>query len=105
MHVIGSAISEILCYDSFAPQVQKSDIVLQLLITCVTCDLLQDAVAVWNDLFSSEAPPIVIVGHSMGGAVAVRCAASQVSKLLCICSFLISYLMLTAVHLRADCSG
>jgi len=25
-----------------------------------------------------EQPPIVLVGHSMGGAVAVRCAASKV---------------------------
>ena len=27
---------------------------------------------------SVEQPPIVLVGHSMGGAVAVKCAASKV---------------------------
>ena len=38
----------------------------------------QDAVAIWRRVLSVEQPPIVLVGHSMGGAVAVRCAASKV---------------------------
>ena len=39
---------------------------------------LQDAIAVWRELYHVERPPIVLVGHSMGGAIAVRCAASKV---------------------------
>lgn len=36
-----------------------------------------DAIAVWRRVLSVEQPSIVLVGHSMGGAVAVRCAASK----------------------------
>ncbi|DBA73372.1 TPA: hypothetical protein ACH3X1_011416 [Trebouxia sp. C0004] len=39
--------------------------------------LVLDAIAVWRRVLSVEHPPIVLVGHSMGGAVAVRCAASK----------------------------
>lgn len=40
---------------------------------------LQDAIGVWAELYGEEQPPIVLVGHSMGGAVAVRCAATKVN--------------------------
>lgn len=40
---------------------------------------LQDAIAVWAQLHGEEQPPVVLVGHSMGGAVAVRCAATKVN--------------------------
>ena len=43
--------------------------------------VMQDAVAVWKALYAEERPPIVLVGHSMGGAVAVRTAATKVSDL------------------------
>ncbi|DBA69992.1 TPA: hypothetical protein ACH3X2_012343 [Trebouxia sp. C0005] len=39
--------------------------------------LVLDAIAVWRRILSVEQPPLVLVGHSMGGAVAVRCAASK----------------------------
>lgn len=39
--------------------------------------LVHDANAVWSKLFSQQQPPVVLVGHSMGGAVAVRCAACK----------------------------
>lgn len=35
--------------------------------------------AVWGVLFGEEKPPIVAVGHSMGGAVAVHMAALKAS--------------------------
>ena len=38
--------------------------------------LAGDAGAVWQAIFGAEAPPTVVVGHSMGGAVAVRLCAS-----------------------------
>ncbi|KAK9838122.1 hypothetical protein WJX81_002596 [Elliptochloris bilobata] len=37
--------------------------------------LVQDAAAVWAALYGEERAPTVLVGHSMGGAVAVRLAA------------------------------
>lgn len=40
---------------------------------------LQDSVAVWAELYREEQPPIILVGHSMGGAVAVKCAATKVT--------------------------
>ena len=48
-------------------------------LCCLDTYVVQDALAVWKHLFDTERPPVVIVGHSMGGAVAVRCAASKVS--------------------------
>ena len=40
---------------------------------------MQDVIAVWKALFAEEKPPVVLVGHSMGGAIAVRTAATKVS--------------------------
>ncbi|KAK9801971.1 hypothetical protein WJX73_003978 [Symbiochloris irregularis] len=40
--------------------------------------LVQDAIAVWRTLYGEERPPTVVVGHSMGGAVAVHAALSKV---------------------------
>ena len=45
--------------------------------------LAQDATAAWQHLFGAEAPPTVLLGHSMGGAVAVRAAASKVCLMFC----------------------
>nr|CAG4637842.1 EOG090X07NZ [Chydorus sphaericus] len=36
-----------------------------------------DVVAVIKQIFGSEVPPIILVGHSMGGAIAVHTAASE----------------------------
>ncbi len=44
--------------------------------------LAQDATVAWQQLFGVEAPPTVLLGHSMGGAVAVRAAASKVCLML-----------------------
>ena len=44
--------------------------------------LAQDATAAWQQLFGAEAPATVLLGHSMGGAVAVRAAASKVCLML-----------------------
>ena len=38
----------------------------------------------WAELYGEELPPIVLVGHSMGGAVAVRCAATKVNLVILI---------------------
>ena len=40
---------------------------------------LQDAVAVWRAVVGEEKPPTVLVGHSMGGAIATWAASRQVS--------------------------
>ena len=37
---------------------------------------MQDAVAEWTALAGASPPPMVLLGHSMGGAVAVHAAAS-----------------------------
>lgn len=39
---------------------------------------LQDVLALWEERFSDEAAAVILVGHSMGGAVAARIAATQV---------------------------
>lgn len=39
---------------------------------------MQDATAVWQALYGEERPPTVVLGHSMGGAVAVHAALSKV---------------------------
>lgn len=39
--------------------------------------LVQDVVNVWSVLNGEERPPLVILGHSMGGAVAVRAVAGN----------------------------
>lgn len=39
--------------------------------------LVQDVVNVWSVLNGEERPPLVIMGHSMGGAVAVRAVAGN----------------------------
>ncbi len=39
----------------------------------------QDMAALWHALFGVEQAPTVLVGHSMGGAIAVRTAALKVS--------------------------
>lgn len=54
-----------------------ADAALEESIYC--CITLQDAVAVWKTLYAEEKPPLVLVGHSMGGAIAVRTAATKVS--------------------------
>jgi hypothetical protein len=41
---------------------------------------LQDAVAVWEALLGEEKLPTVIVGHSMGGAIATWAASLQVGR-------------------------
>ena len=33
--------------------------------------LREDVVALWREMFAKEAPPTVLVGHSVGGAIAV----------------------------------
>lgn len=38
----------------------------------------QDVVEVWEAAFGEEQPATMLVGHSMGGAIAVRAAALQV---------------------------
>ena len=43
--------------------------------------LAADATAVWLALHGAEAPPTVVAGHSMGGAVAVRLCASAPPEL------------------------
>lgn len=43
---------------------------------------VQDAVAVWQAVLGHEQPPTVIVGHSMGGAIATRAAGLQVWRML-----------------------
>ena len=49
--------------------------------------LVADVVAVWQAAFGPEAAPTVLLGHSMGGAIAVRAAASKVlsaiSQMIC----------------------
>ena len=40
--------------------------------------VVQDAVAVWEALLGVERPPTVLVGHSMGGAIATWAASLQV---------------------------
>ena len=40
---------------------------------------LQDAVAVWRAVVGEEKPPTVLVGHSLGGAIATWAASRQVS--------------------------
>ena len=32
----------------------------------------------WAELYSKDYPPIILIGHSMGGAIAVRTAATKV---------------------------
>lgn len=51
----------------------------QQLAAFCTQALSEDVVALWRALFGSavERVPVVVVGHSMGGAVAVRAAASK----------------------------
>ena len=51
------------------------------LITVLSCVKLhmQDAVAVWQAVLGEEQPPTVLVGHSMGGAIATRAAGLQVN--------------------------
>lgn len=39
---------------------------------------MQDAVAVWEAVLGEEKPPTVLVGHSMGGAIATWAASLQV---------------------------
>lgn len=41
-------------------------------------DAMQDAVAVWEAVLGEEKPPTVLVGHSMGGAIATWAACLQV---------------------------
>ena len=36
-----------------------------------------DVVAVVKQLFGSDVPPVILIGHSMGGAIAVHTAASE----------------------------
>lgn len=40
---------------------------------------LQDAVAVWRAVVGEEKPPTVLVGHSLGGAIATWATSRQVS--------------------------
>lgn len=40
---------------------------------------LQDVIGVWKGVYGEEKPPIILVGHSMGGAIAVRAAATKVN--------------------------
>ncbi|EFA10997.1 protein phosphatase methylesterase 1 [Tribolium castaneum] len=46
--------------------------------------LSQDVVMVLSTIFSEEEPPVVFVGHSMGGAVAVQCAHMVKTLGLCV---------------------
>lgn len=62
-------------------------------ISCSSQDVLclsdrtvfQDVVAVWRELYGQDQPPIILVGHSMGGAVAVRSAATEVNSAFIVC--------------------
>jgi protein phosphatase methylesterase 1 len=36
--------------------------------------LAEDVVEVLNKLFGDSEPPVILVGHSMGGAIAVQCS-------------------------------
>ena len=49
-----------------------------LLRTYMKPIVFQDAVAVWEALLGEEKAPTVIVGHSMGGAIATWSATLQV---------------------------
>jgi protein phosphatase methylesterase 1 len=42
--------------------------------------LVDDIYAVWRALFAEEAPPTVLVGHSVGGALATWAAAAEVGE-------------------------
>jgi pimeloyl-ACP methyl ester carboxylesterase len=43
----------------------------------------QDAAALWAELYGAERAPTLLVGHSMGGAVAVRLAAAPQARRAC----------------------
>lgn len=40
-------------------------------------DLSSDVINVINALYGEDSPPLVVMGHSMGGAVAVNVASSE----------------------------
>jgi protein phosphatase methylesterase 1 len=39
--------------------------------------LKEDVLGVWSAMFADEAPPTVLVGHSVGGAIAVWAALTE----------------------------
>lgn len=39
---------------------------------------MQDVVALWEQMLGDESPATVLVGHSMGGAIATRAAGTLV---------------------------
>lgn len=51
---------------------------------------MQDVIGVWAELYGEEQPPMVLVGHSLGGALAVRCAATKVNIMIMIAVFFIT---------------
>ena len=59
---------------------------------------LQDVVALWEQRFQGKGTSVVVVGHSMGGSVAVRAAATKVHCQQLDCAVLLNCMALLKTH-------